>query len=295
MKNQLQTISISCNLLNEAMAYNKFANAMAMSLLIKNKVTSSTVVGYTMKELCNITGCDYRPLRKHFKILQEYGMVREDKVKKRKDITFLSLKDKKAEKNISMENLGINTLEDAKKHVYLLCFKMIIERKRWVKRQLFLSHNFKQAETGKEAKRMCRKYGLNRYENDQYIDYGISVATLSKMLGICRERTQEIINMADKNRIVIKKKRIEKITPEYYDQTRKYITEDFKHKNSFVSKTCNVYKVYANIYYIPQPQKAETDTTIEKTWTDLPKNSTETAQIGGENPQNGRENRVKSA
>jgi hypothetical protein len=34
---------------------------------------------------------------------------------------------------------------------------------------------------------------------------------------------------------------------------------------------------------------------MEKTWTDLHKNRTETAQIGGENPQNGRENRVKTA
>lgn len=277
------------------MAYKKFAKAMAMSLLIKNKVTSSTVVGYTKKELCNITKCDYRTVKKHLKILWEYGMVREDKIKKRKDITFLSLKDKKAEKNISMENLGINTLEDAENHVYMLCFKMIIERKRWVKRQLFLSHNFKQSETGKEARRMCRKYGLNRHENDQYIDYGISITTISKMLGIGREKAQRIVNMADKNRVVIKKKRIVKTTPEHYNQMCKYVTEEIGHGNTFVSRKCNVFKVYANIYYVPLPEKAEADTTMEKTWTDLPKNNTETAQIGGENPQNGRENRVKTA
>ena len=295
MNRQLNTISISCNLLYEAMAYKKFAKAMAMSVLIKNKVTSSTVVGYTKKELCNITDCDFRTVKKHLKILREYGMVREEKIKKRKDITFLSLKDKKAEKNISMENLGINTLEDAENHVYMLCFKMIIERKRWVKRQLFLSHNFKQSETGKEARRMCRKYGLNRHENDQYIDYGISIATISKMLGIGREKTQKIVNMADKNRVVIKKKRIVKTTPEHYNQMCKYVTEEVGHGNTFVSRRCNVFKVYANIYYVPLPEKAEADTTMEKTWTDLPKNNTEKAQIGGENPQNGRENRVKTA
>ena len=107
MNRQLNTISISCNLLYEAMAYKKFAKAMAMSVLIKNKVTSSTVVGYTKKELCDITDCDFRTVKKHLKILREYGMVREDKIKKRKDITFLSLKDKKAEKNTSFANISV--------------------------------------------------------------------------------------------------------------------------------------------------------------------------------------------
>lgn len=83
MNRQLNTISISCNLLYEAMAYKKFAKAMAMSVLIKNKVTSSTVVGYTKKELYNITDCDFRTVKKHLKILREYGMVREEKIKKK--------------------------------------------------------------------------------------------------------------------------------------------------------------------------------------------------------------------
>lgn len=240
----------------EITANKKFAKALAMAVLVKKKVRSSAIIGFTIKKLCEITNCDYRTVVKYLATLREYNLVREYNINGRTDLIFTSIRSKHSANNIYIEDFGINTLLDADYHLYMLCFKNLIWKKTWVRRQLFILHNHYKKETGKKVRHICRKYGLNRYENDEYKDFGLSLKAIAKLLGIGKEKAIKVINMSIQHGIIIKWKKFEKEHIEGIYKIYKYMDKEDKKRFTFVTKDDYIVKIHANRYYLCKTTEA---------------------------------------
>ncbi len=232
------------------------ATALAFSLLIKSLVPSSTVKEWNPYKLYKLTcidnknGVDSKSAKKYLAKLREENLINEQNGKNgKKSLTFKSLKSGVEKNNIEMTYFGYKTLKETEFYLYSLLFMERIHHKMWAKQMLFLCHNGFNKEKIKQARRNCRKYGLNRHKNDKFEDWGIGFKKIAKNLGVSEQKAQAVVAFAVKNKLVYKFKQEKKEYRLGSYQADKYLLSQEK-DYTYVTKDDYVHIIGANIYRI---------------------------------------------
>ena len=233
-----------------------WAGALALSLLMKSLVPSSTVKAWNPYQLYKLTcidgkgGVDPKTVEKYLDILREENLIIEQNGKNgKKSLTFKSLKSGVEKNNIEMTYFGYKTLKEAKYYLYSLLFMEEIHHKMYVKEMLYLSHNGFDINKTKQAKRMCRKHGWNRHKDDKFEDWGISFKTIAKKLGVSEQTAQYVVNFAVKNKLVNKFNQGRKVYSPGSYVADKYLLPQEKNY-TYVTKDDVEHYISANIYRI---------------------------------------------
>lgn len=224
--------------------------AIAFSLFVKSKAQSSTVKGWSVNKLHELTGVSASAIRQRLAVLRQMELI-EETGKDKKCLVFKSLKSHTSHRNAIVPDITFTEDKNLKKNAYAqeikqiektLSVMLIIEiqnHKEYAKQMIQQSKHPKGLKQLKEAKKACNRFGYG----EKFSDNGISYKYMAKKLGISIKNAFDTVKFATENLILRKFRNIEK----RFIQSLNYI-EDMILNNYTYIKGKIINKVYSNSY-----------------------------------------------
>lgn len=228
----------------------RLKKAVAFSLFVKARVTSSTVNNWSVNKLHVLTGVSASAIRQRLSVLRELGLI-EEIGKDRKHLVFKSLKSHTSHRNAIVPDIDFTENTNLKKNVYaqkikqledVLSTMLVIEiqnQKNYAKQMIQQSKHPKNLTELKDAKKACKHFGYG----EKFSENGISYKYIADKLGVSLQKAFEVVNFAVKKQILCKYRNIEKRFLSNID----YIKDMILNNYTYIKKSI-IYKVYANTY-----------------------------------------------
>lgn len=173
--------------------------AIAMLLLIRKRLGSSTIKNYSVNKLVSITGSHAYTIKKRMSVLLQYGLVQV----KGQTLILRSVVSKHTRRNVKLgeRKIEYSSLKKVEHSLQAILIVIIQSRKDFAKRTIRnahgASHDYKVV---KAARSTSRKFGYG----NEYVEKGLSYRTIAKKLGVCIKSAVKIVNFAEK-RAILKK------------------------------------------------------------------------------------------
>lgn len=226
--------------------------ALALAIYVKMNTVSSTVNRCTVNKLHELTSLHSSTIKKRMKTLLDMELIMCDQ---NNNVTFLSLQSSSNRRNVIFDFTKFKSVSELEYALYSLLLKDILSKKEYVKKEIDEIKNLKKPTSESESKRNKKRIKdlrrlLSKYKrptiksitDEEYKEYGISYDTLSRKLGICRQKTVEIVNFALKHGLITKEKRVEQVYIKNANLLHRLPKGCFCTKNNF-------YRVFANVYH----------------------------------------------
>lgn len=218
--------------------------AMAFSILVKQRTTSSTIKNCTNNKLHNLTGLHANTIKQYMLKLAEFNLITEQP---NGTVVFKTLSHHSQSGNMPPLDFDkFSNVTDITYALYLVLLMEEIKNKEYVKNLIRIANNPSKGENFKAARKKCRE---KHYPN-QYTENGISYEGYSKRIGVCKETAQTIIQFGIEHRII--EKHCRQIQVPIWGLSKKVPNID-AFKETFGITFCtkhNAYKVLANTYTI---------------------------------------------
>lgn len=256
---------ITKKLRNELLKGQDYARAIAFSILVKQMTVSSTVKGYTINKLHEMTGIHANTIQKHLLTLARLNLIDEQP---NGCIVFKSLSSKTASRNMPPLDFDrFHTLHDIEYALYTVVIMDIIQQKEYVKEKLDIRYDPEKNDNFENARKFCRRYHYTR----PYQENGLSYEGFAAKAHISKGKAEAIIKFAVKHHFIEKHNRQIQI-PVWG------IGKDVVNKTAFLETIgatfCtnnNVYKIYANTYTIISPELHKYEVDVTDNQINLPK------------------------
>lgn len=244
-KKRHEVLNVSRQLMMEVRGDLMAVKALAMAIMVKNRTRQSRVVACNPYRLQKLTGLHSKTVRRYLSKLDDLNLIRWEG----KDLVLLSLSERCNMKLPDTFDRSMAELENMLLAMYIID---IVKQKEYAKQTISSAYAPKRekhaTERMKKARRVCKTYNYGNV----YREYGLSYDTIAKRLGISLQKAAEVIHFAEDNHMLIRQKRQEQFYLHNARGGEKYMNLG---KGVFCTKD-NVYKIYANVYVLPQPLTA---------------------------------------
>lgn len=236
----------------------QLARALALAIYIKLNVTSSSIKECTTNKIHSLTGLHANTIKKRLMTLKEFGLI---ETTENNTTTFKTLKSSNDRLNVLFDFTKFNTVSELEYALYAIILIEKIRNKEYIKKELERLKKLPKPKDSKESTKVKKEYKKFKkifykhkmpsekpITDEKYDEYGISLSTITKLLGVAREKAHKIVKFAIRHNLITKKKRVEQIFIYGIGRASKFWDE--KHKNYTFCTKNNAYKVHANVYHL---------------------------------------------
>lgn len=232
--------------------------ALALAILLKNRVSSSTIEHYSINQVAKIAGIAKDTAKKLVTIMLEEDFIHFEGNKENKILVVNCLSSSSKNNNINIDCFEFTTYKYILNSLQAFMFLWIVVKKKYVKHTLHSRHFPKNKTEFKAALKKVKNLFQNRSIesiNAEYLENGLSYKRIAEVIGCSEKTAQKIEKYAEEKKWVYKIKRVEKIfSPKINFRVSDCFT--FSSKNFLFIVHANAYKLSDTIISIFFPKNS---------------------------------------